>query len=110
VAPVVQPAAPVPALVPQAGVLLVGLPDGAQAILDGVPVGSKLTLEVSTTPHMLRVVARGYKPFVHSFRVAGDLEIWVALERERSDPARPARPDVPDPAAPRPLANPFSGP
>jgi serine/threonine protein kinase len=116
------PVAPTPAAAPApatATVRLVGLPAGAQVTLDGLPVGPEFPLEVSDAPHTLRVVARGRKPFVHEFRVAGDLEVRVVLERAGGSTRAVARPTVTPPAAPvaepgaanpRPLANPFGGP
>jgi hypothetical protein len=112
-APVPPSAAP-PAPV-QAIIRLVGLPDGAQATLDGAPVGREFPLQTSEAKHTLRVVARGCKPFVHEFSVASDLEVWVSLEREPGAALRPAPSRVP-PAVPaigpgtahrHPLANPF---
>jgi serine/threonine protein kinase len=116
------PVAPTPVAAPApatATVRLVGLPAGAQVTLDGRPVGPAFPLEVSDAPHTLRVVARGQRPFVHEFRVAGDLEIQVVLERAGSSTRAVARPTLTPPAAPvaepgaanpRPLANPFGGP
>ncbi|MBI5499538.1 MAG: protein kinase [Deltaproteobacteria bacterium] len=107
--------------VPDAMVRLLDLPAGAEATLDGEPVGAEFALEVSDATHTLRVTLRGRKPFVHEFRAAGGLEIPVVLERLRGgagrgspDGASPASPG--EPAAgpvvesPQPLANPFGDP
>jgi 2-oxoglutarate dehydrogenase E2 component (dihydrolipoamide succinyltransferase) len=117
--PPVAPPPPAPPTPAPATIRLVGLPADAQVTLDGEPAGPEFPLEVSDVTHTLRVVARGRKPFVHEFRVAGDLEIPVVLERAgRATRAVPPPTGTPQdaPAAepgaenPRPLANPFGGP
>ena len=99
-----------------ATIRLLDLPAGAEATLDGDPVGDEFTLEVSDAPHILRVTLRGRRPFVREFRVEGDMEIPVAFPGGRGGAERevpsasvsPAPAGGAEPTTPRPLANPFA--
>ncbi|MBI5487553.1 MAG: protein kinase [Deltaproteobacteria bacterium] len=116
----VRPPVPVHPPAPNAMVRLLDLPAGADATLDGNPVGAEFPLEVSDATHVLRVTLHGRKPFVREFLAEADLEIPVVLERLRgvargaptgSAPQPPAGPAGEyGPAAPAPLANPFADP
>ena len=101
---------------PQAMVKLAGLRPGAQAEVDGQAVGEVFAMEVSDESHTLRVVGRGWKVFVHEFRVHGELTIPVRLEpngrvvspRGR-DGGTAAPPEALDAGPRQPMGNPFGG-
>jgi serine/threonine protein kinase len=98
-------------------VKLEGLLPGTRALVDGQAVGEVFPMEVSDESHTLRVVGRGWKPFVHEFLVRGELTIPVQLERSES--AGPATPVPQSDAGSTPpedrdagrqrLGNPFGG-
>ncbi|MBI5491239.1 MAG: serine/threonine protein kinase [Deltaproteobacteria bacterium] len=101
---------------PSATVRLLRLPRGAAATLDDAPVDPEFTAPIADTPRRLRIEAPGWKTWVRTIRVTGDLELVVEMERrevaapsgEGGTGPRPADAGTSRPAdVLRPLANPF---
>jgi len=101
---------------PSAVVRLLRLPRGAAATLDDVPVDPVFRAPIADSPRRLRVEAPGWKSWVRTIRITGDLDVEIDMER-RDGTAPPvdggSGPQPSDAGAsrpadvPRPLANPF---
>ncbi|MBI5500100.1 MAG: protein kinase [Deltaproteobacteria bacterium] len=114
-------AAVAPPVLPEAAggdaatVRLLRLPRGAVVTLDDVPVEAVFAAPIADSPRRLRVEAPGWRTWVRTIRVGGDLEVVVDMERRDAvsptgDGGGPRPADAGSSRSadvPRPLANPF---
>jgi hypothetical protein len=98
-APETQPPGPDAGVTPPklVRVKLEGMPEGAQATLDGKSVAAEFEVEASATVRLLEVTAHGYKTFHRELAIEEQTAIQVTMERRVSPPRDGgAPPPVPD--------------